>query len=68
MLYKEGFEVSYRNLKLLYESQDFIVAILKDYGLALLFTVLGIIGMIKSIKIEYSPFLKYQTVKNKKKK
>ncbi len=49
LLYKEYGIFSLANFKLLYESHDFVVALLTDYMFSLLFTALGISGVIKNI-------------------
>lgn len=50
LMAKEGIEVSFGNLELLYEYDEFASAIIKDYVISLLFTFLGISGVVKSIK------------------
>lgn len=49
LLAKEGL-ASIPNLKLLYQISDFKTAIMKDYIFSLLFTILGISGVITNIK------------------
>lgn len=53
LLYKEGYQVSWYNFQLLYENSEFVSAILKDYAIAVLFTILGISGIIKTIKEQH---------------
>jgi len=50
LLAQEGLNASFSNLEFLYQFSDFKAAILKDYILSLLFTVLGISGIIKQLK------------------
>lgn len=50
LMAKEGIEISLENLELLYEYDEFANAIMKDYIISLLFTFLGISGVVKSIK------------------
>ena len=53
LLYREGFAVSFYNLKLLYQSSDFLFAILTDYAIAVAFTFLGISGIVKGLKAQF---------------
>lgn len=50
LMAKEGIAVSLENLEILYEYDEFASAIIKDYVISLLFTFLGISGVVKSIK------------------
>lgn len=50
LLKKEGFDMSIDNLKLLYENEEFISAIIKDLIVSILFTILGIAGIISNTK------------------
>lgn len=52
ILSKNGYDVSFYNLKILYNSSKFTSAILRDYIIAVLFTVLGISGIIKNLKLQ----------------
>lgn len=54
LLYKEGFEASFSNLQLLYQANEFLGGILKDFVIAVVFTILGISGIIKSLKSQYN--------------
>lgn len=50
LLNKESMGVSLANLELLYGETEFVSALLKDYAISILFTFLGISGVIASIK------------------
>lgn len=50
MLYQGGYDVSFYNLKILYQTQEFVSGIMKDYAIAVIFTGLGIASVIKEIK------------------
>ena len=50
LLAHEGAVVSVNNFKYLYDDSDFIKGIISDYIVSVLFTLLGISGVIKSIK------------------
>lgn len=50
LMAKEGIEINFDNLELLYEYDEFASAIMKDYLISLLFTFLGISGVVKSVK------------------
>jgi len=50
LLAQEGLTVSFEMFQLLYEFNDFKSAIIKDYIFSLLFTILGISGIIKQLK------------------
>jgi len=50
LLNNEGFQPSLYNLKLLYQSGDFVWAIMKDFVIAIIFTILGISGIVKKLK------------------
>lgn len=52
MLAKEGFQVSFSNLQLLYKSSEFVGAIMKDFVIAVVFTILGISGIVGNLKAE----------------
>ena len=52
LLGKEGFQMSLSNLNLLYKSSEFVTAITKDLVFAVLFTFLGISGIVKTTKME----------------
>lgn len=54
LLMQEGYTVNFQNLKVLYTSSEFSSAIIKDYVISLIFTVLGISGVIHKIKKELS--------------
>ncbi len=47
---KNGYEFSFDILDLLYQSSDFKTAIFKDYAISILFTFLGIGGILGQIK------------------
>lgn len=50
LLAHEGAIVNFNNFKYLYSDSDFIKGIISDYVISVLFTLLGISGVIKSIK------------------
>lgn len=50
LLNNEGFQPSFYNLKLLYQSGDFVWSIMKDFVIAIIFTFLGMSGTIKKLK------------------
>lgn len=50
LLNNEGFQPSFYNLKLLYQSGDFVWSVMKDFVIAIVFTILGISGTVKKIK------------------
>lgn len=50
LMAKEGIDISFENLKILYEYDEFFSAIMKDYIVSLFFTFLGISGVINNIK------------------
>ena len=61
LLYNEGFNASFYNLKLLYESKDFLWAILKDFVIAVVFTFLGISGTVRILKEQVKNAEKIET-------
>lgn len=50
LLVKESAAVSIENLKYLYSNSEFVAAMIKDYLVTIIFTFLGISGVINSIK------------------
>lgn len=52
LLLKEGVGASLTNLELLYSDSEFFAALMGDYIVSILFTILGISGVIKTIKTE----------------
>ncbi len=50
ILYKQGYDASFYNLNLLYSSSEFCSAIFRDFAISILFTILGISGIVKSLK------------------
>lgn len=50
LLSKQGYDASFYNLNLLYHSSEFCSAIFRDFAISILFTVLGISGIVKSLK------------------
>lgn len=52
LLEKEGFTVTMDNLEILYDSSEFTGALIKDYVISLIFTFLGISGVIAKIRGE----------------
>lgn len=49
LMAREGIDVSFDNLKLIYEFDQFRNGILRDYAISLIFTVLGISGIISTL-------------------
>ena len=47
---KEGYGFNFDYLRLLYSNGDFVSGIVRDYVISLIFTLLGISGIIKKIK------------------
>jgi len=54
LIAKEGQVVSIDNLKVLYDYQPFVNAIIKDYIISLLFTLLGISGVVSNVRKQIS--------------
>lgn len=52
LLIKDNYKASFDNVKLLYQNKDFIFSLLKDYVISLVFTMLGISGIIAKINKE----------------
>ena len=52
LLLKEGVGASLTNLELLYSDSEFFAALMGDYIVSILFTILGMSGVIKTIKTE----------------
>ncbi len=52
LLIKDNYKASFDNFKLLYQNKDFIFSLLKDYVISLVFTMLGISGIIAKINKE----------------
>ena len=52
LLLKEGVGASLTNLELLYSDSEFFAALMGDYVVSVLFTILGMSGVIKTIKTE----------------
>lgn len=50
LMAREGIDMNFENLKILYEYDEFSTAIIKDYIISLFFTFLGISGVINSIR------------------
>ena len=50
LLYKEGYDVNLRNFEILYNSPDFTSALTRDYIISIVFTFLGISGIVSNIK------------------
>lgn len=50
LLNKEGISMSFENLKYLYEYDKFFDAVMKDYMISILFTFLGVGGVVSNIK------------------
>lgn len=49
---KEGYEVSFYNLQILYESKEYMNALMIDLVISIVFTFLGIGGVISKLKQE----------------
>lgn len=56
LLGKEGADITFENLQVLYNYKPFMSAILKDYAISILFTILGIGGIIRKIKDDVENF------------
>lgn len=54
LINKEGQVVSIDNLKILYDYQPFVDAIIKDYIISLIFTFLGISGVVANVRKQIS--------------
>lgn len=54
LLYKEGYYANFSNLQILYGDSTYMSAVLKDLLISILFTFLGISGIVKQIKEEVS--------------
>lgn len=52
LLLKDGYLISLSNFKILYNSKDFVLSIMRDYVISLVFTGLGISGIIANINKE----------------
>lgn len=50
LLGKEGLEVSFQNLQTLYAYDEFMAAIMKDFAVSVIFTILGISGVVANVK------------------
>ncbi|MBE6149687.1 MAG: hypothetical protein E7170_03060 [Firmicutes bacterium] len=61
LLGQEGLPANFEMLKVLYEFDEFKSAIIKDYIFSLLFTVLGISGVISNLKKEVNNENKIET-------
>ena len=49
-----GYDISFYNLKLLYQSSEFVSAVMRDLVVSIIFTVLGISGVIAKAKKQIS--------------
>lgn len=54
LILKEGLEVTSYNFEILYDYQPFVEALIKDYAISLLFTFLGISGVVSEVKKQVS--------------
>ena len=54
LLAKEGLTLSVDSIKMLYENSEFVSAIIRDYIISFIFTILGISGVIRSIRNQVS--------------
>lgn len=54
LIAKEGAAICMENFNLLYSSKEFVAAIMADYAISVLFTFLGISGVIANIKQQLS--------------
>ncbi len=76
LLIKEGQSGSIENLKVLYNYEPFMQAIIKDYAISVLFTILGISGVVSNVKKQINEgetrniraTIKNETTKNNSKK
>ena len=50
LLSKQGYDASFYNLNLLYHSSEFCSAIFRDFAISILFTILGISGIVKGLR------------------
>lgn len=50
LLSKEGLAVDFEKLQILYEYDEFVSALIKDYVISLIFTALGISGVVANVK------------------
>lgn len=50
LLEKEGLGMSIDKLSILYNNSEFVTAIMKDYAISVIFTFLGISGVISNVK------------------
>ena len=55
LLANEGYAISSYNFSLLFSSSEFMSAIVKDYVVSLIFTTLGISGVIANLKKKFQP-------------
>lgn len=51
---KEGYGISFELVKYLYNTKEFLTAIITDYIVSIIFTILGISGIIAKLKKEVS--------------
>ncbi|MDO4394979.1 MAG: hypothetical protein Q4C23_03250 [Mycoplasmatota bacterium] len=51
---KEGYGISFELVKYLYNTEEFLTAIITDYIVSIIFTILGISGIIAKLKKEVS--------------
>lgn len=54
LILKEGLEITSYNFEILYDYQPFVEALIKDYVVSLLFTFLGISGVVAEVKKQVS--------------
>lgn len=54
LLLNEGYTVSINRIILLYENQEFVSAIIHDYIFSVLFTILGVSGVVANVKKQIS--------------
>ena len=52
LLFKDGYLINLSNFKILYNSKDFVSSLMRDYAISLVFTGLGISGIIANINKE----------------
>lgn len=50
LLMEANLEASFENLKILYENSEFFSAIMRDYVISVIFTIIGISGVVISLK------------------
>lgn len=52
LLGKEGYNASIANLQILYQNSEYVSAVARDLVISIVFTILGISGIVRKIKAE----------------